>query len=167
MNVVKTQALPGVLNYELLVLPESCLRSAKAHECPYRLSQFSAASRWVCPEKSRRKMKAVCIHCGKAKRGIWTACDSCGHEPSESLDVAQSVLLSDHNMLAEDLSTLAGRIASGEGVQFRGPDVERVAGYIDRTRMGKTWQVEHLVIFVGVLFLIAAIMAVIIRLTHS
>ena len=112
-------------------------------------------------------MKAVCIHCGKAKAGIWTACESCGREPAEDLDVAQSVLLSDHNLLGDDLSKLAAQIATGEGVTFRGPDVERLAANVARTRSGRTWQVEHLILFVGVLFLIAVMMAVAIRLTNS
>lgn len=112
-------------------------------------------------------MRAVCIHCGRAKAGIWTTCEACRKEPTEKTDLAQSILLSDHNMLADDLSTLAGRIASGEGVRFRGPDVERIAENIERTRTGKTWQVEHLIIFVGVLFVVAVISAIIIRLTHS
>jgi hypothetical protein len=111
-------------------------------------------------------MNAVCIHCGKAKSGALTVCGACGREPADSLDMAQSVLLSDHNLLVEDLGVLARRIASGEGVQFRAEDVERIAGNIDRTRAGRPWKIEWLVIFVGALFLVAAIMAVIIRVTH-
>ena len=111
-------------------------------------------------------MKAVCIHCGKPKSGAWTACGACNRAPSGELDLAQSVLLSDHNLLACDLDALAAQIASGEGVQFRATDVERIARDIERTQTGRTWKTESLVVFVGVLFLLAAIMAVIIRITH-
>lgn len=111
-------------------------------------------------------MTAVCIHCGKSKSGALTPCGVCRRAPEESVDMAQSVLLSDHNLLMEDLSTLAARIASGEGVQFRAGDVERITRDIERTRKGRTWKVEALVMFVGILFFIAAVMAVIIRATH-
>lgn len=79
--------------------------------------------------------------------------------------MAQSVLLSDHNLLGEDLGTLAARIVKGEGVTFRGEDVLRIAGLIDVTRKGRAWKPEWIVVLVGSLFLIAAIMAVIIRST--
>ena len=111
-------------------------------------------------------MKAVCIHCGKPKSGAWTICNACGRQPEESADVAQSVLLSDHNLLTEDLGALAGRVASGEGVQFRARDVERIAADIERTRKGLNVTPQRLVAFVGILFLIAAVMAVVIRATQ-
>jgi hypothetical protein len=110
-------------------------------------------------------MSAVCIHCGKFKRGIWAACKSCGKEPTESADLAQSVLLSDHNLLDEDLTSLAARFATGDGAKFRADDVERIARNIDATRAGRTWRPESIVVFVGILFLIAATMAVVIRST--
>lgn len=111
-------------------------------------------------------MKAVCIHCGKSKSGAWTMCGACRQTPDGSVDMAQSVLLSDHNLLTNDLSSLAAQIASGEGVKFSANDVERIARDIERTRTGRTWRIESLVVVVGALFLIAAIMAVIIRITH-
>ena len=111
-------------------------------------------------------MRAVCIHCGKAKSGAWTTCGACRRAPSESSDMAQSVLLSDHNLFTQDLGALAEQIASGEGVKFRTRDVERITRDIERTRSGRTWKTEWLVVFVGVLFLIAAAMAVVIRITH-
>ena len=80
--------------------------------------------------------------------------------------MAQSVLLSDHNLFTQDLGALAEQIASGEGVKFRTRDVERITRDIERTRSGRTWKTEWLVVFVGVLFLIAAVMAVVIRITH-
>ena len=80
--------------------------------------------------------------------------------------MAQSVLLSDHNLFSGDLGALAAQIASGEGVTFRANDVERIARDIGRTRTGRTWKTESLVVFVGALFLVAAVMAVIIRITH-
>jgi hypothetical protein len=82
------------------------------------------------------------------------------------VDLAQSILLSDHNLLTDDLSHLAAKIESGEGVKFRADDVERIARAIDRTRTGRTWQAEQLILFVGILFLIAAVTAVVIRASH-
>lgn len=111
-------------------------------------------------------MKAVCIHCGKPKSGAWITCRACSRAPSDELELAQSVLLSDHNLLTDDLGSLAAQIASGEGVKFRANDVERIARDIERTQTGRTRKTESLVVFVGALFLIAAIMAVIIRITH-
>ena len=110
-------------------------------------------------------MNAVCIHCGKAKSGALTVCGACGRVPEDSEEMAQAVLLSDHNLLGEDLGTLAARIASGEGVTFRGEDVLRIAGLMDVTRKGRHLKPEWIVVLVGVLFLIAAIMAVVIRST--
>ena len=105
-------------------------------------------------------MNAVCIHCGKGKSGAMTLCGVCGRAPDSHEEMAQAVLLSDHNLLTEDLGTLAGRIASGEGVTFRTEDVERIARNIEATRTGRAWKSESLVILVGALFLIAAVMAI-------
>jgi hypothetical protein len=80
--------------------------------------------------------------------------------------MAQSVLLSDHNLLNEDLGALAGRVASGEGVQFRTRDVERIAADIEQTRKGLDVTPQRLVVVVGILFLLAAAMAVVIRSTQ-
>lgn len=110
-------------------------------------------------------MNAVCIHCGKGKSGALTVCGACGRVPEESEEMAQSVLLSDHNLLGEDLGTLAARIATGEGVKFRGEDVLRIAELLDVTRKGRHLKPEWIVVLVGALFLVAAIMAVIIRST--
>ena len=110
-------------------------------------------------------MNAVCIHCGKGKSGALTVCGACGRVPEDSEEMAQSVLLSDHNLLGDDLGTLAARIATGEGVKFRGEDVYRIAGLIDITRKGRPWKSDWIVVLVGVLFLVATIMAVIIRFT--
>lgn len=110
-------------------------------------------------------MNALCIHCGKAKTGALTVCFACGHVPEDSEEMAQAVLLSDHNLQGDDLGTLAARITTGEGVKFRSADVLRIAGLIDVTRKGRHLKPEWIVVLVGVLFLIAAIMAVIIRST--
>lgn len=110
-------------------------------------------------------MNAVCIHCGKGKSGALTACGVCGRVPEDSEEMAQSVLLSDHNLQGDDLGTLAARITTGEGVKFRGEDVLRIAGLIDVTRKGRVWKPEWIVVLVGALFLLASIMAVIIRTT--
>ncbi len=113
-----------------------------------------------------REMNAVCIHCGKRKSGALTLCGVCGRAPDSSEEMAQAVLLSDHNLLGEDLGTLAARIASGEGVTFRTEDVERIARNIDVTRKGRPWKSDWILVLVGVLFFLAFVMAVLIRSTQ-
>ncbi len=95
-----------------------------------------------------------------------TLCGVCGRAPDSHEEMAQAVLLSDHNLLGEDLGTLAARIASGEGVTFRTEDVERIARNIEVTRKGRPWKSDWIVVLVGVLFVLAFVMAVVIRSTQ-
>ena len=69
---------------------------------------------------------AVCLQCGARKIGALVRCRSCGYEPKEEEEQAKSVLLSDHYLSNEDLSTISERIKSGLGVTFAEPSVQNL-----------------------------------------
>ncbi len=110
-------------------------------------------------------MKAVCFQCGKPKPGAWMICGACGRVPEEGADVAKSVLLSDHHLHGEDFGVIAERVQAGEAVELRAQDLQRIADNVGRTEKGVALRASRVAGFVAVLFLIAAITAVIIRST--
>ena len=58
--------------------------------------------------------QAICLKCGHEKFGALTPCSSCQFLPTDVVDRAKSVLLSDHHVDRADLKTLASAIANGE-----------------------------------------------------
>jgi len=61
---------------------------------------------------------AVCIKCGQRKFGAFTLCERCSFEPSNVLELAKSIYLSDHNFPMDQLDAFALTIAVGEPVEY-------------------------------------------------
>ncbi len=61
---------------------------------------------------------AVCLECGRIKRGAWTSCPDCGFEPCGPDQLAQAVLVSDHFLGREVLEAMGERCRRGEPWQF-------------------------------------------------
>lgn len=62
--------------------------------------------------------QAICLKCGNEKHGALTPCSKCGFLPSDVVDRAKSILLSDHHVERADLKALASTIAERNEPEF-------------------------------------------------
>jgi hypothetical protein len=53
---------------------------------------------------------AICIACGEAKRGAWTACKDCGFRPELGWEMAVSLVCSDQLLPPQQLASLGANI---------------------------------------------------------
>ena len=73
---------------------------------------------------------AICLECGCKKQGALTLCAECGFTPSTEAEQAKSMLLSDHNMTADQLAANGAMIKAGEGLRFDEDSVGEMAALI-------------------------------------
>ena len=73
---------------------------------------------------------AICLECGRKKRGALTLCTECGFTPSTKVEQAKSMLLSDHNMTADQLADNGAMIRAGEVFRFDDDSVDEMAALI-------------------------------------
>lgn len=57
--------------------------------------------------------QAVCFHCGDTKWGAFNGCDNCGSLPKSDDDLILSLLLTDHNLSADQLAFFGQSIKVG------------------------------------------------------
>jgi hypothetical protein len=56
---------------------------------------------------------AVCVGCGTKKIGAWTTCGACGLLPQTEVDVAYSLVLTDHYFSREVLDRISSDMLRG------------------------------------------------------
>jgi hypothetical protein len=56
---------------------------------------------------------AVCVGCGTKKIGAWTTCGACGLLPQAKIDVAYSLVLTDHYFSREVLDQISSDMLRG------------------------------------------------------
>jgi hypothetical protein len=56
---------------------------------------------------------AVCVGCGSKKFGAWTTCRECGLLPHTEIDVAYSLVLTDHYFSREVLDQISSDMLRG------------------------------------------------------
>jgi hypothetical protein len=56
---------------------------------------------------------AVCVGCGTKKIGAWTTCGACGLLPQTEIDVAYSLVLTDHYFSREVLDQISSDMQRG------------------------------------------------------
>ena len=71
---------------------------------------------------------AICTKCGTEKLGAYSPCDSCGFTPTSNLELAESIILSDHHYTHEELRDIGEEIKSGYDFIF---DPSSVAEYAE------------------------------------
>lgn len=99
--------------------------------------------------------RAVCLGCGAFKVGAFTACPSCGHDPTTPEEQARHVLVSDQVLDDDALIAISEQVARGEPVHL---DPEAVASWtasIEETPVPPVW--FALLVVCGPVFLIAAV----------
>jgi hypothetical protein len=60
---------------------------------------------------------AICTKCGTEKFGAFSPCD-CGFTPTSNIEMAESIILSDHHYTRSELSAVGAAIKSGETIAF-------------------------------------------------
>lgn len=68
--------------------------------------------------------EAVCFHCGDTKWGSFNACESCGLKPKSDDDLMLSLMLTEHNLSADELARFARSIKAGRPPVI--PESERI-----------------------------------------
>ena len=102
---------------------------------------------------------ALCIKCGHKKLGTWTPCRRCGFSPDGEEDRAKSILLSDHNLTADQLGVIGKKIEAGEPITFNEDSLREFATsipvaepkYIFGVR-ATSWAALGIAIPVGIIF---------------
>jgi hypothetical protein len=61
---------------------------------------------------------AICIKCGERKHGALTVCPRCRFDPTDTVDRAKSMIVTDHFLSVEDLHGIGERIRSGQSVTY-------------------------------------------------
>ena len=61
---------------------------------------------------------AVCIACGCRKFGAFTPCPNCAFVPASAIEKAKSIMLSDHDLSADQLDQFGKLIQSGEQIPY-------------------------------------------------
>ena len=61
---------------------------------------------------------AVCLECGRMKAGAWTACTTCGYQPSGAEELAKALMVSDSCVARDKLEEFATRRQQGEPWNF-------------------------------------------------
>ena len=73
---------------------------------------------------------AICIKCGAEKFGAFSPCE-CGFTPTSKAEIAESILLSDHNYTLSELRDVGSAIKSGEVITVDPVVIAEIAGSID------------------------------------
>lgn len=68
--------------------------------------------------------QAVCFHCGETKWGAFNGCENCGSKPKSDDDLMLSMMLTDHNLSADELARFGLSIKAGWPPVI--PETERV-----------------------------------------
>ena len=68
--------------------------------------------------------QAVCFHCGDMKWGAFSGCEKCGSEPRSDDELMLSLMLTDHNLSADQLAYFGRSIKAGQRPLI--PESERV-----------------------------------------
>jgi hypothetical protein len=68
--------------------------------------------------------EAVCFHCGETKWGSFNACENCGSKPKSDDDLMLSLMLTEHNLSADEFVRFARSIKAGRPPVI--PESERV-----------------------------------------
>lgn len=107
---------------------------------------------------------AICLERGRKKRGALTLCVECGFTPSTEAEQAKSILLSDHNMTADQLAANGAMIRAGEVFRFNDDSVDEMAALIrenqDLLKMPMSWKIAVWTPF-AILFILLVVIAVI------
>ena len=107
---------------------------------------------------------AVCLECGHEKPGALTSCAECGFAPSTEVEQAKSMLLSDHNMTADQLAASGAMIRAGEVCRFDDDSVGNMVALIrenpDLLRMPVAFRIAVWTPLV-ILFVLLVVIAVI------
>ena len=75
---------------------------------------------------------AICITCGHEKVGAFTTCGECGFEPTDPVDRAKSIALSDANMSTQELRAIGEQIKSGVDPSFDAESIAATAAQLQR-----------------------------------
>ena len=103
---------------------------------------------------------AICIRCGSRKHGALTPCPNCQFDPSEDVDKARAMILTDHILSIEDLEGLGERIRNGQAVVY--PE-DTVAEYVRLFEQGADrppWAIKYVrygCLIVGLLLALVAV----------
>jgi len=64
---------------------------------------------------------AICFKCGESKFGAFVQCQACGGSPKSEIELARSLIMTDHHLDGEMLRLMASMIR--QGVEPPIPDV--------------------------------------------
>ncbi|TET37208.1 MAG: hypothetical protein E3J72_06520 [Planctomycetota bacterium] len=105
---------------------------------------------------------AVCLACGAIKFGALDRCPECGRVPTDYVDKAKHLLVSDHHMSREQLEEMSRQIKAGGSVEFEPEKIEAIArdmknvlasGILDHIRMRRDKMRKICLIFLGIVLL--------------
>ena len=77
---------------------------------------------------------AVCLNCGARKVGAFNPCAECDYEPTDSRDMAEHLLASDHYCSSEELARASAIVKNGTRPRFPDEAVASVVSYMQTMR---------------------------------
>jgi hypothetical protein len=102
---------------------------------------------------------AICTKCGEKKLGALTACRGCRFEPTDTVDQAKSMLLSDHHLSPKELETASQSLRHGQPPIFDEASIKEMVEIMDISKptyilgVRKTsWIMIGIAIVIGSLF---------------